>query len=108
VAIGALNQDVIVPVPYLRPALVWVGERSYSLYLSHPLIVYADNWLRVHWPAYLAEPDWARAALNIGLMLLAGELSYRFVELPGERIGGFVRRWLASRPPEQPQPTPAE
>ncbi len=76
------------------PALVWIGVRSYSLYL----------W---HWPVVtLTRPDadvpfdgWpllvVRAALTVGL----AELSFRFVETP-IRTGALSRRWARLRATE--------
>ncbi|MGB8644788.1 MAG: acyltransferase family protein [Anaerolineae bacterium] len=73
-----------------RP-LVWVGVRSYGIYL----------W---HWPVFmLTRPQLDVAldglpllALRFGLTLLAAELSYRFVETP-IRTGGLERAWKAWR-----------
>lgn len=94
VTVGALNQNVVLPIPYLRHALIWIGERSFSIYLSHPLVVYIDNWLRTHSSGYLAESDWQRILLNLFVMIMLGELSYRYIELTGERVGNQFRRWL--------------
>jgi peptidoglycan/LPS O-acetylase OafA/YrhL len=91
VAIGAANQNVILPIPYLRGGLIWIGERSYSIYLSHVLVVYADNWLRIHSAAFLESPAVFRLVLSTGLMLLVGDLSYRVFEQGGEAIGNWLR-----------------
>jgi len=61
--------------PLAHPALVWLGDRSYSLYV----------W---HWPALalgfsLGMQGQPLASLGLTLLsLLAAILSYRFVELP--------------------------
>lgn len=58
------------------PPLVWVGRRSYGLYLWHwPVVVActADS-------TGLGEP--ALAAIRLGLIVALAELSYRFVEQP--------------------------
>lgn len=77
-----------------RP-LLWIGRRSYSLYL----------W---HWPIFLlvvppASEPWQRLAsdaLRLGLTVLLAALSYRFVEQP-VRTHGFGGAWalLRSTPP---------
>lgn len=62
--------------------LIWLGERSYGIYL-------------LHWPIFLAVrqtwPDvsnWVRAIPAIALSLLAAEVSFRLVETPVRQ-----RRW---------------
>jgi D-alanyl-D-alanine carboxypeptidase len=73
-----------------RP-LLWIGRRSYSLYL----------W---HWPIFLlvspeAEGPWSRLSadlLRIGLTVLLAAASYRFVEQP-VRIHGFAGAWALLR-----------
>jgi peptidoglycan/LPS O-acetylase OafA/YrhL len=71
------------------PPLVWLGVRSYSIYL----------W---HWPIFMVtRPEldlpfggFPVLVIRIGLTLVAAELSYRFVEQPVRNgdIGRFVRR----------------
>jgi peptidoglycan/LPS O-acetylase OafA/YrhL len=95
VAIGAINQDVILPVPYLRGAMVWIGERSYSIYLSNSLVAYADYWLRGHVAPFRDSPTALRLALSIGFILLLGDLSYRVFERGGERGGAVLRQLIA-------------
>jgi peptidoglycan/LPS O-acetylase OafA/YrhL len=75
-----------------RP-LVWIGRRSYGIYLWHwPIFVLTRPGLDVTWPG------WALLAVRLGGTLVAAELSYRFVELPVRN--GTVLRWLrAHRPP---------
>jgi peptidoglycan/LPS O-acetylase OafA/YrhL len=79
-----------------RPAL-WLGERSYSIYLSHFLLILA---LR---PAYGWVLDrlgqggaafLACAAITLPPLCLAAALGYRFVEVPGMALG---RRLLGRR-----------
>jgi peptidoglycan/LPS O-acetylase OafA/YrhL len=75
------------------PPLVWVGERSYSIYL----------W---HWPIFMVtRPDLdlpfggiAVLILRVGLTLVAAELSYRFVEQPVRNgdLSRYVRRFSES------------
>jgi peptidoglycan/LPS O-acetylase OafA/YrhL len=62
--------------------LVWIGARSYGIYLWHlPVIV-------------LLSPDhgfgvsgWWLAALQVGVIVAVAALSYRFVEMPIRRRG---------------------
>ncbi len=80
--------------------LVWLGLRSYSIYLWHwPVIVL----IRPHDDIPLDGP--ALLVLRVVLMLALAALSYRFVEVPFRRHGirgvrDALRRWDAavSRP----------
>lgn len=71
--------------------LVWIGLRSYSLYI----------W---HWPIYqITRPDldvplhgYALLALRLTLTVIIAELSFRFVETP-IRKGALSRTWHALR-----------
>ncbi len=71
--------------------LVWIGLRSYSLYI----------W---HWPIYqITRPDldvplhgYALLALRLTLTVIIAELSFRFVETP-IRKGALSRTWNALR-----------
>jgi peptidoglycan/LPS O-acetylase OafA/YrhL len=72
--------------------LVWIGVRSYSIYL----------W---HWPIFMfTRPEldvpltgWPLFALRVGLTLGAAELSYRFVEQPIRHgaLGRLKGQWQA-------------
>ncbi|HNQ07473.1 MAG TPA: acyltransferase family protein, partial [Tetrasphaera sp.] len=67
------------------PAMRWVGERSYGIYLWHwpvILIVNADNPSVPGAPGFL----WSRAWCVV-VTLALGDLSYRFVESPIRRLG---------------------
>jgi peptidoglycan/LPS O-acetylase OafA/YrhL len=69
------------------PPLVWLGVRSYSLYL----------W---HWPIFMVTrpmidvplEGWPLLVLRLGLTFLVAELSYRLIETP-IRQGALGRAW---------------
>jgi peptidoglycan/LPS O-acetylase OafA/YrhL len=77
--------------------LVWIGKRSYGLYL----------W---HWPIFqVTRPDLdvpitgvPNLVLRLGLTVGAAELSYRYVEMPIRR-GALGRWWTSMREAEGPQ-----
>ncbi|MHB1138273.1 MAG: acyltransferase family protein, partial [Microthrixaceae bacterium] len=65
-----------VPAGLSIPPLLWLGQRSYGIYL-------------VHWPIFLAfrqtwsgAPMWLLAVVGIATSLVLAELSYRYIEQP--------------------------
>ena len=77
------------------PPLVWLGKRSYALYLWHyPIVLLLTNVNST------VEPSLVVRALQVGLSLGAAGLSYRFVEEPlrhaslpsGAAVVDWVRR----------------
>lgn len=64
----------------------WLGDRSYSLYL----------W---HWPVFVGlvytelQREFWVVALGIGLTLILGDLSCRWIENPSRRILGKTKRY---------------
>jgi peptidoglycan/LPS O-acetylase OafA/YrhL len=106
VFIGSANRNLILQVPFLRPALEWVGERSYSLYLAHPLIIYFEILLVQRAALWAAVPAPVRALCLFGAILVAGAISYtverscegvgrKAVELVRKRSGALAAAALA-------------
>lgn len=86
-----------------RP-MQWVGERSFSVYLLHPFVIF---WL-IKAGAYAAiyaafAPViglWSYLvclALNVALVLPSAALTYRLIEVPGQKIGALLVRSLRER-----------
>ena len=76
---------------------VWVGVRSYGLYLYH-------------WPIFQISRRLAGNALSLGrfawlmaITLVITELSYRFIETPIRkgRLSAWLRTWHGARTPER-------
>ena len=90
VLIGAVSH----PVSYLGKILSfkplrWIGTRSYGIYLWHyPVIVLGTP---VH---EIGNPVYWRVGLQLLLILVIAELSYRLIEVPVRREGfrGFIKR----------------
>jgi peptidoglycan/LPS O-acetylase OafA/YrhL len=73
---GALN-----PMLGNRP-LVWVGKRSYGLYLYHwPVFIFLRPGVDVPWGR------WPTLVVQVFLTVVIAELSYRWVEQPIRRQG---------------------
>lgn len=87
IAAGAAGPSRVAGALGSRP-LVWIGKRSYSLYLWHwPAVVF---FLYV----FLEMPAPLEAAGLFALSLLLADLSYRFVERPFRRPGFGRRRTI--------------
>jgi peptidoglycan/LPS O-acetylase OafA/YrhL len=70
-----------------HPVLLWIGERSYSIYLWHWVI------FQVTRPSVdLAGKAWALYALRILIVFALSDISLRYIELPIRR--GVVQYWL--------------
>ena len=85
VAIGATNQNVILPIPILRPLLIWVGERSYSIYLVQSLVIYVDYWCgqNTRWGNC---PITLRIAVLLSVIFAIGHASYALIDTPFDRL----------------------
>ena len=89
---AAIIMSVVHPAsrfaPVLQnPVLLWIGERSYSIYLWHWVI------FQVTRPSVdLAGKEWALYSLRILIVFALSDISLRFVELPIRR--GVVQYWL--------------
>ena len=70
-----------------NPILLWIGERSYAIYLWHWVI------FQVTRPEVdLAGASWAMYSLRILIVFALADISLRFVELPVRR--GVLNYWI--------------
>jgi peptidoglycan/LPS O-acetylase OafA/YrhL len=79
----------------------YLGERSYSIYLLHPVVIVPLKGTMVTLYGLLAPyvgayAFFACAGLLTGIVLAAAEVTYRMVEVPGIKFG---RRLIASKKP---------
>jgi len=89
---AAIIMSVVHPAsrfaPILQnPVLLWIGERSYAIYLWHWVI------FQVTRPSVdLAGSAWALYLLRILIVLALSDISLRYIELPIRR--GVFQYWL--------------
>jgi len=89
---AAIIMSVVHPASRFAPVLqnpvfLWIGERSYAIYLWHWVI------FQVTRPSLdLAGQQWALYALRILIVFALSDISLRFVELPIRR--GVFQYWL--------------
>lgn len=68
-----------------KPAVLWLGRISFSLYLVHEPIVVASGYL------FGPNHEWLGILCTIPAAVLAGWLFYTFVEKPSHRLAKVVR-----------------
>ncbi len=96
VAIGAADQNIIFPIPILRTILIWIGERSYSIYLSQSLVIYAEYWFseNTRWGIIPAP---LRIIFLLCLIFLSGHASYLWIEINADKLRKKLLLWIERR-----------
>jgi peptidoglycan/LPS O-acetylase OafA/YrhL len=89
---AAIVMSVVHPASRFAPVLqnpvfLWIGERSYAIYLWHWVI------FQVTRPSVdLAGKEWALYSLRILIVLALSDISLRYIELPIRR--GVIQYWF--------------
>ncbi|SOZ15368.1 putative acyltransferase [Cupriavidus taiwanensis] len=73
-------------------ALIWLGELSYALYLTHPTVIEAVKRLMPELSPDQTAMQLLRFAIDAGLALALAWLLHRWVELPGIAAGRRLAR----------------
>jgi len=84
----------------------WLGERSFSIYLLHPLTisqltrhdVYSWVWQSLE-PTIGAWAYLACVALTLTIVLALSAITYALIEKPGQNLGGAIIAALRARRP---------
>lgn len=92
-------------LPILDKAVFrWAGDRSYSIYLWHPYIIYnlmIFGFYKWIYSFCAAIGNWAfvpACCITIAIVFWVAELSYRLIERPGQKIGSYLIRRLKPAP----------
>ena len=96
--IASYDRDYLLSNGPLKRLLVWVGARSYAIYLIHIPAFYLSRELcfRLGWDA--GERPLSLLAISLVLIVVLSELNYRFVESPCRDLGSrLVKRLSAAR-----------
>ncbi|WP_409022425.1 acyltransferase family protein [Dellaglioa sp. P0083] len=65
-----------------NPIFTWVGKRSYGIYLyQFPIMVFYESKIQS-----IGDHPWLNALIEISIILLVSDLSYRFLERPLQRF----------------------
>ncbi|RJF96567.1 acyltransferase [Noviherbaspirillum cavernae] len=78
-----------------QPMLQWMGRISYSIYMIHMLVLYAWFACLQHAFPEIGKFNFLMYALPLIVLttLMLSALAYRFIEVPGMRLG----KWLGKR-----------
>tara|TARA_R110001599_G_scaffold145321_1_gene327607 strand:- start:58470 stop:59627 length:1158 start_codon:yes stop_codon:yes gene_type:complete len=101
VFVASYDRDYFVRSRWLRVCLLWVGSRSYALYLTHlpSYFLTREIWFRLEPTGTRFGADYTVAFLVTALLLLVtmSELNYRLVETPFRRRGVAIAQRMAQR-----------
>lgn len=109
----AYPNALVIPRILVAAPLVWLGRRSYSIYMVHALVVLlAEYFVRGVGPRSIAALDSISAGLpatlnlvvSLAAVLAVSHFTYLYVEIPG---GKFLRNVLGSRPNFSASPAPS-
>lgn len=93
VLLASYAHNYILPIPAVRPVLLWMGSRSYAIYLIHTPMFYLTHELWSRWAAAKGLPPPGStytlryAICAVVLTAIFTELNYRLVETPLRRKG---------------------
>jgi peptidoglycan/LPS O-acetylase OafA/YrhL len=101
VLIASYDQDYLFPDGFIKRVFLWIGTRSYGLYLIHIPVYFATReiWFRIEPPGTGFTGVYFLRFTITALVLLVTltELNYRFVETPLRRRGARIAQNLARR-----------
>lgn len=89
---AAWNRDFFRMPGVLHQTMLWIGSRSYALYLAH-IPVYrgcTEIWFRLFGKMPTPEDIWIMAALACALLLILVELTWRCIEVPLRAHGARI------------------
>jgi peptidoglycan/LPS O-acetylase OafA/YrhL len=86
------DRGLVFPKSRFDPVFLWVGSRSYSLYLIHQVSVGAASMIRDRFVELIPHLNplsgvFIGVFLTIGSTLAFAELNFRFVETPLRKMG---------------------
>jgi peptidoglycan/LPS O-acetylase OafA/YrhL len=88
---GSFGKDYLFPEGRVRSILLWIGSRSYAIYLCHVLLfqLTVEIWYRLSPPGTVFDGTYTLryAATAVVLICIAAEFNYRLVERPLRALG---------------------
>jgi len=107
VLVASYDSDLIFHrLNFIRRPLIWVGERSYAIYLTHIpcFFIVRETWYRFTGGTAPSQEQFLLfSASAAGMILILSELNYRLIEIPlrkkGTRIAGAMVTTLQNGSP---------
>jgi len=98
VFVASFDRHYLMLPGWPKAMLVWLGERSYSIYLIHHslFMLVAAIYLRAYVTSVSSQepPMFFAVVVGVVLTLVLAELNYRYVEVPMRDYGRkLARRW---------------
>lgn len=92
--LASYRQDYLWPAGQAQRLVMWLGARSYAIYLIHIPVYFVTRELLHRFSSYTSNSESLHVPLSIGvaggLILLLSQLNYRWVEMPMRQIGGRI------------------
>jgi len=97
VFVAALDQGLVLSGTLVSPVLIWIGSRSFGIYLFHNLvlvIIKAINLSKFHVSFNLSSISYYLLVfVTIGCLGGLCELNYRLIEVPLRNLGRRIAGW---------------
>lgn len=94
--IASYDRDYLLPRSHIKNLFVWVGARSYAIYLIHIPVFFATREIWHRFPpspsVFGNEHFWLFVVTSFILIVVLSDLNYRFIELPLRKKGKDLSR----------------
>jgi peptidoglycan/LPS O-acetylase OafA/YrhL len=101
VLLGSYDRDYLMPNTALKRIMLWIGSRSYALYLIHipAYFLTREIWFRLEPAGTIFTGVYTLRFVLTAIVLLVAlaEFNYRVVEIPLRRRGARIAQRLAER-----------
>ncbi|MBL8523112.1 MAG: acyltransferase [Betaproteobacteria bacterium] len=89
--LASYQRGLVLPVAHLRPLLLWLGSRSYAIYVIHVPAFMLVNEIAWHIGSGTPSKDWSLAPIQVlagvSILLILVELCHRLLEQPLRNFG---------------------
>jgi peptidoglycan/LPS O-acetylase OafA/YrhL len=101
VLVASYDQDYLCSWAPVKSLMLWIGSRSYAIYLIHIPVYLATReiWFRIEPAGTVFDRTYGlRFALTaFPLLLLLADVNYRFIEVPFRRRGARIAQRITQR-----------